>query len=121
MEASMPEMTEAYAWRSATIVDSDGEKIGTLTEIYEDQEELQVETARYTRSVKRRHDRPAQRNELAGDRAQRLRPGPGNRSASRPTRSVAVCRGSTTSRISPASRTSGRSVSINLLSSAVTT
>jgi uncharacterized protein (TIGR02271 family) len=32
----MPEMTNAYEWAGRTIVDSDGEKIGTIGEIYED-------------------------------------------------------------------------------------
>lgn len=32
----MPEMTNAYGWAGRTVVDSDGEKIGTIGEIYED-------------------------------------------------------------------------------------
>ena len=32
----MPEMTEAYEWQGRTMVGSDGEKIGKITEIYED-------------------------------------------------------------------------------------
>ena len=32
----MPEMTNAYEWAGRTVVDSDGEKIGTIGEIYED-------------------------------------------------------------------------------------
>jgi uncharacterized protein (TIGR02271 family) len=32
----MTEMTNAYEWQGRTIVDSDGEKIGKITEIYED-------------------------------------------------------------------------------------
>ncbi len=32
----MPEMTNAYEWQGRTIVGSDGEKIGKITEIYED-------------------------------------------------------------------------------------
>jgi uncharacterized protein (TIGR02271 family) len=33
----MQEMTEAYRWQGRTIVGSEGEKIGTIKEIYEDQ------------------------------------------------------------------------------------
>jgi Domain of unknown function (DUF2382)/PRC-barrel domain len=32
----MPEMTDAYQWQGRTIVGSDGEKIGKISEIYED-------------------------------------------------------------------------------------
>ncbi len=32
----MPEMTDAYEWKGRTIVGSDGEKIGKISEIYED-------------------------------------------------------------------------------------
>jgi uncharacterized protein (TIGR02271 family) len=32
----MPEMTDAYQWQGRTMVGSDGEKIGKITEIYED-------------------------------------------------------------------------------------
>ncbi len=32
----MPEMTDAYQWHGRTMVGSDGEKIGKITEIYED-------------------------------------------------------------------------------------
>jgi uncharacterized protein (TIGR02271 family) len=32
----MPEMTDAYQWQGRTMLDSDGEKIGKITEIYED-------------------------------------------------------------------------------------
>jgi uncharacterized protein (TIGR02271 family) len=32
----MPEMTEAYEWQGRTMVGSDGEKIGKISEIYED-------------------------------------------------------------------------------------
>ncbi len=32
----MPEMTEAYEWQGRTMIGSDGEKIGKITEIYED-------------------------------------------------------------------------------------
>ena len=32
----MPEMTDAYEWQGRTMVGSDGEKIGKITEIYED-------------------------------------------------------------------------------------
>ncbi len=32
----MPDMTEAYEWQGRTMVGSDGEKIGKITEIYED-------------------------------------------------------------------------------------
>ncbi len=32
----MPEMTEAYDWKGRTMVDSDGEKLGKISEIYED-------------------------------------------------------------------------------------
>jgi uncharacterized protein (TIGR02271 family) len=34
----MPEMTEAYQWHGRNVVGSDGEKIGKLTEIYDDPE-----------------------------------------------------------------------------------
>ena len=34
----MPEMTDAYQWHGRTMVGSDGEKIGKITEIYEDPE-----------------------------------------------------------------------------------
>lgn len=47
---------------------------------------------------------------------ERLRPGPGRRSATRPTRSVADCSGSTTSRTSSASLTSGLIVSLSVAS-----
>jgi uncharacterized protein (TIGR02271 family) len=33
---TMPEMTDAYQWQGRTIVGSDGEKIGKISEIYED-------------------------------------------------------------------------------------
>lgn len=33
----MPGMTEAYAWQGRAIVGSDGEQIGTVKEVYEDQ------------------------------------------------------------------------------------
>jgi uncharacterized protein (TIGR02271 family) len=32
----MPEMTDAYEWQGRTMLDTDGEKIGKITEIYED-------------------------------------------------------------------------------------
>jgi len=32
----MPEMTDAYQWQGRTMVGSDGEKIGKISEIYED-------------------------------------------------------------------------------------
>ncbi len=32
----MPEMTDAYQWRGRTIVGGDGEKIGEISDIYED-------------------------------------------------------------------------------------
>jgi uncharacterized protein (TIGR02271 family) len=32
----MPEMTDAYQWQGRTMIGSDGEKIGKITEIYED-------------------------------------------------------------------------------------
>src|SRR3984957_16999295 len=34
----MPEMTDAYQWHGRTMVGSDGEKIGKISEIYEDPE-----------------------------------------------------------------------------------
>lgn len=34
----MPEMTDAYQWTGRTMVGSDGEKIGKITEVYEDPE-----------------------------------------------------------------------------------
>jgi uncharacterized protein (TIGR02271 family) len=34
----MPEMTDAYQWQGRTMVGSDGEKIGKITDIYEDPE-----------------------------------------------------------------------------------
>ncbi len=34
----MPEMTEAYEWQGRTMIGSDGEKIGKITQIYEDPE-----------------------------------------------------------------------------------
>ncbi len=34
----MPETTEAYAWKDRDLLGSDGEKIGTVADIYEDQE-----------------------------------------------------------------------------------
>ena len=34
----MPEMTDAYQWHGRTMVGSDGDKIGKITEIYEDPE-----------------------------------------------------------------------------------
>ncbi len=37
-EESMPEMTEAYEWQGRTLVDSQGEKIGKVGEIYQDGE-----------------------------------------------------------------------------------
>jgi uncharacterized protein (TIGR02271 family) len=33
----MPQMTEAYEWQGRALVGSDGEKIGTVKEVYEDQ------------------------------------------------------------------------------------
>src|ERR1700729_673945 len=35
-EIPMPEMTDAYHWHGRTMVGSDGEKIGKISEIYED-------------------------------------------------------------------------------------
>ena len=32
----MPDMTDAYQWHGRTMVGSDGEKIGKISEIYED-------------------------------------------------------------------------------------
>ena len=34
----MPEMTDAYQWHGRTMVGPDGEKIGKISEIYEDPE-----------------------------------------------------------------------------------
>ena len=42
---STTDMTEAYDWRGRTVVDSDGDKIGKLDEIYLDQETGQPEWA----------------------------------------------------------------------------
>jgi stress response protein YsnF len=41
----MPQVTEAYEWRGRTVVTSDGDKIGTLEEIYLDSESGQPEWA----------------------------------------------------------------------------
>jgi uncharacterized protein (TIGR02271 family) len=41
----MPEMTEAYEWQGRTIVGSDGEKIGKISEIYQDGETNKPEWA----------------------------------------------------------------------------
>src|SRR3984957_7352053 len=36
METPMPEMTDAYQWHGRTMVGSDSERIGNISEIYED-------------------------------------------------------------------------------------
>jgi uncharacterized protein (TIGR02271 family) len=41
----MPEMTEAYEWKGRNIVGSDGEKIGKLSEVYDDRETGEPEWA----------------------------------------------------------------------------
>jgi len=41
----MPEMTEAYEWQGRTMIGSDGEKIGKITEIYEDPQTSKPEWA----------------------------------------------------------------------------
>jgi uncharacterized protein (TIGR02271 family) len=41
----MPEMTEAYGWKGRNIVGSDGEKIGKLSEVYDDRETGEPEWA----------------------------------------------------------------------------
>ena len=38
----MPEMTDAYEWHGRTMVGSDGEKIGTISKIYEDARDRQA-------------------------------------------------------------------------------
>jgi uncharacterized protein (TIGR02271 family) len=38
LESEMPQVTEAYEWRGRNVVTSDGDKIGTLEEIYVDTE-----------------------------------------------------------------------------------
>jgi uncharacterized protein (TIGR02271 family) len=44
----MPQMTEAYEWQNRTIVGRDGEKIGAVKEIYEDQHSGKPEWATVT-------------------------------------------------------------------------
>jgi uncharacterized protein (TIGR02271 family) len=41
----MPEMTDAYQWQGRTMVGSDGDKIGKITDIYEDPETGKLEWA----------------------------------------------------------------------------
>ena len=41
----MPEMTDAYEWQGRTMVGSDGEKIGKITDIYEDPDTGKLEWA----------------------------------------------------------------------------
>ena len=41
----MPEMTDAYGWHGRTMVGSDGEKIGKISDIYEDQDTGEPEWA----------------------------------------------------------------------------
>jgi uncharacterized protein (TIGR02271 family) len=41
----MPEMTHAYEWQGRTVIGSDGEKIGEIAEIYEDQDSGKPEWA----------------------------------------------------------------------------
>jgi uncharacterized protein (TIGR02271 family) len=45
LEGKMPQVTEAYEWRGRTVVASDGDKIGTLEEIYLDTETGEPEWA----------------------------------------------------------------------------
>ena len=45
LEKKMPQVTEAYEWRGRNVVTSDGDKIGTLEEIYLDTESGQPEWA----------------------------------------------------------------------------
>ena len=45
LEMEMPQVTEAYEWRGRNVVTSDGDKIGTLEEIYLDTESGQPEWA----------------------------------------------------------------------------
>ena len=40
-----PDMTEAYEWQGRTMVGSDGDKIGKITDIYEDPETGKLEWA----------------------------------------------------------------------------
>ncbi len=41
----MPEMTDAYQWQGRTMVGSDGDKIGKITDVYEDPETGKLEWA----------------------------------------------------------------------------
>jgi uncharacterized protein (TIGR02271 family) len=41
----MPQMTEAYDWRGREIVDADGDRVGTLEELFRDEETEQPEWA----------------------------------------------------------------------------
>jgi uncharacterized protein (TIGR02271 family) len=41
----MPQMTEAYDWRGREIVDADGDKVGTLEELFRDEDTEQPEWA----------------------------------------------------------------------------
>ncbi len=41
----MPEMTDAYEWQGRTMLGSDGEKIGKITDVYEDPETGKLEWA----------------------------------------------------------------------------
>jgi uncharacterized protein (TIGR02271 family) len=41
----MPQMTDAYQWQGRTMISSDGEKLGKITEVYEDPETGKVDWA----------------------------------------------------------------------------
>jgi uncharacterized protein (TIGR02271 family) len=45
MTQTQPQMSEAYDWRGRTVVDSDGQKIGRLDEVYLDEETGRLEWA----------------------------------------------------------------------------
>ena len=45
MTQTQPQMAEAYDWRGRTVVDSDGQKIGKLDEVYLDEETGRLEWA----------------------------------------------------------------------------
>jgi PRC-barrel domain len=45
MTQTQPQMDEAYDWRGRTVVDSDGQKIGSLNEVYLDEETSRLEWA----------------------------------------------------------------------------
>jgi len=47
----MPEMTEAYDWRGRTILDTRGEKIGTINQVYLNLETDEPEWAQVDRGL----------------------------------------------------------------------